>query len=257
LAPWRFKWVFLGLCLLAPAIQAAPASEPPTVIAREAALLVDPEAVAVTLGTPAAPTLIDIRPGAEQASVTIPGALPIPLHALKTKPYLRDRELVLVGQGHEYRAVAQTIQMLRQQGFKKVRMLDGGLNRWRRLGLPLTGDTFAQEALQRLTPQAYLREQGVDQWVVLSLGSTCQDLPTRLQTVLEARQGAGQAAVLLVGPDGEDYAPALQALAGQPGLNLFVLQGGQLALQSERARSQAIAGTRHRLASTERPLACR
>jgi len=257
LAPGRFEALvlLLALCLLAPAIQAGAPAEKVPVIARDADLLADPPAVAAALGTPAAPTLVDIRPGAEQASVTIPGALPIALHALKTKAYLRGKDLVLVGQGYEYRAVARTIQGLRQHGFKRVRLLDGGLNRWRRLGYPLVGGVFAQEALQQLSPQEYLREKALDQWIVLSLDSACQDLPARLQAALSARQGAGAPAVLLVSPDGEGYASALQTLGARPALNLFVLQGGRLAL-AERARSQAIAGVRHRLASTERPLTC-
>jgi rhodanese-related sulfurtransferase len=287
LVPWRFKCTFLDervshqsgevvavrisgksskrhagallllvLCLLGSASRAELRPEQPAVIAREAGLLADPRAVAATLGTPAAPTLIDMRAGAGHERVTIPGALPIPLHALKTKPYLRDKDLVLVGKGHEYRTVAETIGALSAQGFKQIRVLDGGLNLWRRVGYPLSGGVFDQEALQRLAPEDYLREQAVDQWVVLSVAGACRDLEQRLQAALAPRKAAGRPAVLLISPEGEDYGPALQALAGEGEINLFLLQGGQPAMKAERARSQAIAGTRHRLASTERPLAC-
>jgi rhodanese-related sulfurtransferase len=223
---------------------------------REAALLADPRAVAEALGSPKAPLLIDVRRAEEHRRFAIPGSLNIPLHALRTKPYLRGEPLVLVGEGHEYGGLAETVRGLSRQGFADVRLLDGGLNFWRRLGYPLTGDVFAAESLRRLDAADYLREEGVDQWLVLAVGG-CAALPERVRKAREGYRGAGVPAVLLVGRDGEVPRSALDALEGRSDINLFVLAGGRPALEEARRRARTVATGRGRLASTaQRPLTC-
>lgn len=46
--------------------------------------------------------LVDIRPTAAFEKLRIPGSLNVPIFAIKTKPFLKKQDLVLVDEGYRY-----------------------------------------------------------------------------------------------------------------------------------------------------------
>ncbi len=100
-------------------------------------------------------TLIDIRSRGEFEILHIPGSLNLPLHAVKTKFFLKSVPIVLINDGFYYRPLRRECRQLDELGFK-VSILDGGLAAWRRKGNRLVGDRFAMEDMQTISPRKFL-----------------------------------------------------------------------------------------------------
>lgn len=82
--------------------------------------------------------VLDVRPEAEYRAGHLPGALSVPLPALRERlPGLpRDREIVAYCRGPYCLLAAEAVQMLRARGLHAVRLEDG-LPEWRAAGLPV------------------------------------------------------------------------------------------------------------------------
>ncbi len=98
--------------------------------------------------------LIDVRTQAAYEQYRIPGALNIPLHAIRTKAYLKTKPVVLVNEGFGVSALAQTCRTLNRGGFNAA-ILAGGLTAWKQKGGPLTGDPFAMHQMNRVSPRLF------------------------------------------------------------------------------------------------------
>jgi rhodanese-related sulfurtransferase len=94
--------------------------------------------LAARLGTADAPVVIDVRTGAEVARGTVPGARHLPVQELAAR-----LDGLALAPGAEVVAVCQTahrsipaVRLLRERGFR-ARQLAGGMDAWRRAGLPV------------------------------------------------------------------------------------------------------------------------
>ncbi len=92
--------------------------------------------------------LVDVRGASEYQSGHVPGARHIPLGALPSRaPELpRDRPVALHCQGGTRSPIA--VSVLRSAGFENVFDVSGGLDEWRRAGLPVEDGT-QEEAARR------------------------------------------------------------------------------------------------------------
>jgi rhodanese-related sulfurtransferase/DNA-binding transcriptional ArsR family regulator len=83
-------------------------------------------------------TVLDVRPPDEFALGHLPGAVNIPLRALKERlPEINsDREIVAYCRGEYCVLSFEAVALLRARGFK-VRRLEEGLPEWRAAGLPI------------------------------------------------------------------------------------------------------------------------
>ncbi len=102
-------------------------------------------------------TLIDVRPTAAFDQYHIAGSLNIPLHAIKTKTYLKTKPIVLVNEGYVVSPLAAACESLNAAGFTSS-VMAGGLVAWKAIGGRLAGDPFAQSAMNRIGPQFLLQE---------------------------------------------------------------------------------------------------
>ena len=116
-------------------------------------------------------TLVDIRKPEEFEKVRIPGSINIPLHAVKTKTYLKLQPVVLVNNGYQYTLLEKECKNLKSKGFK-VKILKGGLNCWRQKGAPFAGDVFAQRELNKVSPRAFYQEKDFGNQVVIDVSKT-------------------------------------------------------------------------------------
>lgn len=98
-------------------------------------------------------SFVDVRTPAEYDRYHIAGAINIPLHALKTKEFLKKLSVVLVNDGHSVAVLENACVELKQSGFNKVSVLEGGLYSWRANKRPLEGDLAAQVVLNRITAE--------------------------------------------------------------------------------------------------------
>ncbi len=123
--------------------------------------------------------LVDVRNSADYEKVQIPGAVRIPMFALKSKEILKTQPIVLLGSGYDYSLLEPECRNLREQGFM-VSILEGGLCAWKARGLPLEGMGTADLSLQTLSPADFFRERHMDHWLFLNLCASAEELASDL-----------------------------------------------------------------------------
>jgi rhodanese-related sulfurtransferase len=84
-------------------------------------------------------TVLDVRPTEEYRTGHITSAISIPLAELKDRlaELPRDQDIVAYCRGPYCVFAAQAVELLREHGFRAVRLEDGVAD-WRAYGLPLT-----------------------------------------------------------------------------------------------------------------------
>jgi len=96
---------------------------------------------------------------------------------LRGKSYLRGRKIVLVGDGRAERELYVACAELKQQGFKQVRLLRGGMASWLVHEQPVVGRAPAPEALIRLSAAQLWLESQFDRNAVLLADNQFTMLP--------------------------------------------------------------------------------
>ena len=83
-------------------------------------------------------TVLDVRPEDEYALGHVPGAINVPLHALKSHlaKLSRSKEIVAYCRGPYCVLSFEAVALLREKGFK-VRRLEEGMPEWRAAGFPV------------------------------------------------------------------------------------------------------------------------
>ena len=130
-------------------------------------LLCTVDEVTAGIGKGAGLTLIDGRSPAEFNASHIAGAMNWPLRMLRNLAALKDRDLVIYGNGSDDRALAQEAQLLATGGFRQVHVLKGGLRGWIAAGHSITcaGGGISGAMIEPRVLQSLLSEE----WLVLDL----------------------------------------------------------------------------------------
>ena len=94
-------------------------------------------------------TWVDVRrPDLAEADAQ-PGALRLSPELLRSKAFLKTRRVLLVGDGHAQAALLSQCRRLKDEGFKQVRVLNGGWPQWRhQQALQATTQSGAQTGAQ-------------------------------------------------------------------------------------------------------------
>jgi rhodanese-related sulfurtransferase len=156
-----------------PTAPSAAASPPPTFDVaksrrRDRSCFVAPDAVAKQ--SKANPfTLVDVRSANDFEQMRIPGSLNIPLHLVKTKAFLKTRNIVLINEGRTSVDLEDSCRSLKQAGFQQVSILENGLYGWGVRKKPLEGDSSVTRTLNKLKPGELFAERAYDDWVVINL----------------------------------------------------------------------------------------
>lgn len=111
--------------------------------------------------------LADTRSAAERDGYRIPGSMPVGLAELRSKPYWRDKPVVLVGNGQGERELYAACAELKQRGFREVHVLRGGMPRWLGEGQPVEGRPPAAGRPQLLDAAGLWQESRFEGNVVL------------------------------------------------------------------------------------------
>lgn len=93
--------------------------------------------------------VIDVREFPEYASGRIRSAKLVPLGQLESRANELDRRIPLVCVCRSGKRSAQAVKILSRLGFNDVRQLEGGMETWKNMGLPLTRDARAPWSLER------------------------------------------------------------------------------------------------------------
>ena len=119
---------------------------------------VSPDWVKAKLNKTSKPIIVDVRRSEEFEKYRIPQSINLPLYAIKTKLFLRNKHIILVNKGFAYSELEEEAQRLKQSGFV-VSILYGGLNAWQKNNGELSGDVFAREDLDYASAQSLYREK--------------------------------------------------------------------------------------------------
>jgi rhodanese-related sulfurtransferase len=102
-------------------------------------------------------TLVDVRSPPERELATVDGALQVSADQLSGKPFLKGKTLVLMGNGRAERELYVACARLKAQGFRDVRVLQGGMPAWRASGRPVLSRHALADELPRLSaPELWL-----------------------------------------------------------------------------------------------------
>lgn len=190
--------------------------------------------------------LIDVRSHAAFEKFRIPGSMNIPLHALKAKPFLKDKPLILINKGFEYLSLERECLRLQEIGFKQVKILKGGLNAWKANGGPIEGDVFALRNLNRVPPGTYFREMNnegmltidvsdpegeksrsfIPASIVIPFKATDHTFPERLKKAIRDHGIPSMTSILIFNGTGAGYERIEKQIRDNGIANIFVLENG-------------------------------
>lgn len=103
-------------------------------------------------------SLVDVRSPTEYDRYHITGSINIPLHQVKTKEFLKKLSVVMVNDGRSTSELERICGELKQAGFNRVSVLEGGMFAWRANKRTLEGDPLAQVKLNRMSQIELIEE---------------------------------------------------------------------------------------------------
>jgi rhodanese-related sulfurtransferase len=218
----------------------------PAAHADSGSLYLSPESVLAMLKNRQEVLFVDVRDREAFDKLKIPGSIHIPLHALKTKTFLRDKSLVLVSEGYPNVSLEQTCKALRDAGFTRVSILNGGLRSWIQKKGPVEGDAFASREVTRVPPKDFFAQKESPDWLVVIVSGptasasqplipTAVPLPwdgspsnfaSALKSVIKNKKGSSQLSILVCGEKGDNYESIERGIQQEELKKVFYLKGG-------------------------------
>lgn len=254
---WGRHTRLIGLCLLfllggesiaAPTAFARPQSENQPY---RDACLISPDAALrrAKLGA----QIVDVRRPTDFRAYHIPDSLNIPLYAVKANAFLKAEEVILVDSGPQLRELLPACRRLKAAGFKRIRVLRGGIPGWLQTGGKLDGMPPSAN-IGWLNPREILLEYDPRRWRVIHVTSPqvsgAGPLPDADAVSLEEMtkqvgtnrwRTKDKRFIAIIADEPADYR-TLRTLFSEGQKNLYFVAGGTPAYQKERHRLQSIRG---------------
>lgn len=188
-------------------------------------------------------TMVDVRGTEAFEACHITGALEMPLHLVKTRPFLRTTDVVLVDEGWGSERLERECRRLTGSGFPSVRVLKGGMDLWRRQGGPVSGWRAGEGGLAGISTSAFMESRGNSEWLIINAGEEEPELeylvPPHATVPLAAGQEAfaaeveslvrrfdGNRTVVIVDRDGSCREALGAAFQRTKDVAVFYLEGG-------------------------------
>lgn len=209
--------------------------------------------------------IVDVRRRADYDKAHIPGAIHIPLYAVKAKVYLKGMTVFLVGDGHQDSTVGNECNALRNAGFARVGVLRGGMNAWYDAQGPLEGEDPSRALFNRLSPTEFVAQLPLRYWLPVIVKDRQTLIPSNLKDAVVLESNAGEKeivqalsgvratkkwaqyepALVFMTERGADYERLEPIVAAHKWINVFFLQGGLQAYRAEIERHTPMLAHRH------------
>jgi rhodanese-related sulfurtransferase len=145
----------------------APNRSLPAAVTADLSCAISPDTAASLLSEQADVALIDTRMSSEFEDFRINGALNLASSYIRSKPYLKNRALILLGNGKGDRDLYQVCEELKTAGFARVYVMRGGIRAWLESGQSVIGQPPSLLDMALLTPSELFREVTFDQNILL------------------------------------------------------------------------------------------
>ncbi len=189
--------------------------------------------------------LVDIRAKTEFERYSINGSELFPLFSIKTKPFLRSFQLILVTRGFEYGTIKSELDLLVVMGFK-VKILKGGIFDWKkRNGLLKSSDNNNSDRQEYILPEDFILEKDYSHWIKINMASDIssesdiftdsihiseslkdEEFIMQYNELIQKRSNPDLTCVLIYNKDGVDYEKTAKKLPLRDNVIVFYLQGG-------------------------------
>ena len=190
--------------------------------------------------------LVDVRNNGDFERCRIPGSINISLPAVKTKVFLKSKFLVLINEGYRYQALELESEKLKERGFKRVRILGGGLNYWQDIGGPIEGDFFVMNEMNEVSPRDYFMDKHYDDWIAIDVSrrgdnannelipntinipylNNDEDFVAKLKRSVDKYQAGRLPYILIFNDCGRQYEKIKRAIRTKQIKNVFYLKDG-------------------------------
>jgi rhodanese-related sulfurtransferase len=114
--------------------------------------------------------LVDVRSPKSFDSIRIPGSINIPLHAIRTKDFLKSKSIVLLNEGYLHGMLEDRCKELNALGFN-AKYLYGGLQAWRSAGMELEGDIHSRD-MNRMPASIFHIEKDFPDWFFVTMADS-------------------------------------------------------------------------------------
>lgn len=194
--------------------------------------------------------LIDTRRPEVFDKFSIPGSLNLPAFTVKTKSFLKDKDIVLFNDGRSLFQLENLCNQLKHKGFEKVSVMEGGLYAWSRAGYPLKGDPLEISKLSNISPSEWISSLQERQWTIIDLDHSLQGLNElfpyseiidfqgnnreMITTINRTEPSVSKSRLsgfLVISTQGQDYQTAKRIMQLTDANNVFYLSDGTNALK--------------------------
>jgi rhodanese-related sulfurtransferase len=172
--------------------------------------------------------LIDLRRSDRFDAARLPRSINLLPFVLRHRADLKSRDLVLIDDGFAPTELAEQAEDLRQNGFRSVSVLEGGMAAWARAGGAVEGTGGSVHVTARITPAEFFRVQSLDPWHVVHLSPASS--PTTPGIMIGSEGGRVPTRVLVVASIDSEYVAFESRHAASEDLRVFYLSGGEQAL---------------------------
>ena len=117
--------------------------------------------------------VIDSRPIKKYHSVRISGSINASLFSIKTKDYLKNKKILLIGEDYTVGALNKACLEIKENGFANVKFLRGGVRYWHQAGGKVSGNANLLKRISEMPAYALAEEMGSNNWQILTIG--CND----------------------------------------------------------------------------------
>ncbi len=180
--------------------------------------------------------ILDTRSAGRYEEAHIPRSINIPAFALKTRTDLRGDAVVLVDEGYALEVLLAEATKLRQLGFKRVRVLHGGIPAWARKGNVIEGKRADIESIAKISAADFARASAITNWRVVEWKGT--------QAAAEVAEAASnnRGPLLIVAATESAYAEIAKRMGASFGVSpVYYLSGGGAELATFRQAQAALA----------------
>lgn len=187
--------------------------------------------------------VVDVRNKDGYGAVRLPGSMNIPLFSLKTKTFLKSKDIVVTNEGYSVDSLKSECESLVSSGFK-VKILSGGLAAWKQKGNPLEGDPVKAGQINRVLPSEVFMEKNGKKRVCIDVSKDagpsfqkslrvkhipCNVSMKSLKDFLKNRKRSELVTVLIANHNGQGYEGIEKQLSHEEMENVFFLEGGRKA----------------------------